>query len=241
MNKNFSHPSFPKPEDENISLWRYMDKEHFLWLVNEKRLYIPPFSILGDDLEGRFLEGEQQFVKNDEALRKYRAFVNAFSKSSFALCWHMNAEKSPTGWDKFRPYPESGKKEEVIAMRSTYTTLRDLMPEWVSVGTVQYKDKQDHFSRPNVHEAIMTKDKTKCEWEKEVRAVATRKDIIENDPENLFMCNQKSVEIYAPLIDLSKLILEIRLHPESSEEYQKFIYEVLKKEKLEHALKLNHD
>ena len=246
MNKHYSHPSFPEPVDKNVSLWRYMDRKKFVWLIREKRLYMPHVSRLGDELEGRFLEGERQIfldkIKADKTkeekesiqsnLEKYEAFVNAFKQGYFVSCWHMNEEQSSTKWEDFLSNPESGDRKEGMVIRTTYLRLRALTPGWIGVGIVKYKDDHEPFSRSNVYEAIMTKSKKKAVWENEVRAVAEEREIPQG--KDLFECCISSSKVYAPIIDLSELILEIHVHPEASEEHKIFICELLKEEKLQH-------
>jgi hypothetical protein len=233
---SIEHPSFPQPNDQTISIWRYMTSSQFQWLLSEKRLYMSCASQLGDSQEGTAPVGEnlcgktqlknaknfqeQNFIKL--TLDQVDKFARGFRNHYFVSCWHMNAEEAPTMWDKFFPYPN---KQE-IAIKTTYQALHKCFPDWINMGKVKYIDYQtDQLKRregtvlPNLYEYIMTKNREKCDWENEVRAVANAIDISCYDPTSFFQDIKSKSFVYAPIIDLSLLIQKIYSHPDSSQDY----------------------
>lgn len=61
QNSEIQHPSFPQPNNLQIRVWRYMERYKFNWLIDEKRLYMPCATMLGDSLEGTLPLSENEW------------------------------------------------------------------------------------------------------------------------------------------------------------------------------------
>lgn len=51
------HPSFGRPRDPAITIWRYMDSPKFDWLLRELALYFRRADGFADPLEGHYNDG----------------------------------------------------------------------------------------------------------------------------------------------------------------------------------------
>ncbi|MBY0281112.1 MAG: hypothetical protein K2W94_03035 [Alphaproteobacteria bacterium] len=248
------HPSFLLPDNLDIKIWRYMDFDKFEWLINEKRLFMASSHNLGDSKEGTTAQGEhkrwnewlQKTKINEERFiveqnyGKINQFAQAFSKNYyFVNCWHMNEEEDPSRWSDFVNYPD-----ESVAIRTTIRNLQSCMSSWINIGMVKYIDhsKDAFYCRegtflPNFFEWIISKDKF-FEYEKEIRCIVDRLTIEREDLVNFFIHIKTSKLVYAPLLDLSQLILSVHFPSNASKSHKDSVARLLRKENLEHLLKI---
>jgi hypothetical protein len=250
--KNYcqNHPVFPVPENLDTRIWRYMELYKFKWLIEEERLYMPLVGDLGDSLEGTISEGQRTGWNNqrlsveqcslkifDHNINFFEKFAYKISQKSFVSCWHMNAESLPNMFEAFFPY-----SEDVVAICSTYKKLREEMLPFVCIGMINYIDHKNEvlFSqRHNLFECIMTKDKMKCEWEKEIRCVAHypgRFGIEYEDPQSVYKREDNEKPVYAPKINLKNLVHSIHLPPSSNTKHCDNVIQILGLKNLQHLL-----
>ena len=50
------HPVFRKPDNENVTIWRYMDFPKFVSMIDRKGLFLTRVDILQDKFEGSLSE-----------------------------------------------------------------------------------------------------------------------------------------------------------------------------------------
>jgi len=178
-----AHKHFMAPEDEGVTIWRYMDFTKFVSLLDTKRLYFARADKLGDPFEGslprpnatngdwllQYMTEPAQVVRqaNTEQRRKSN---RSFVKWNAINCWHMNEGESAAMWKLYL------KSEEGIAIRSTYRMLRDSIndPEPVRIGTVRYINyESDSIQAGNMLVPFLHKRRS-YEHEREIRAIVTR-------------------------------------------------------------------
>ena len=110
MNKPYQHPAFPKPAQDGIKIWRYMDFNKFQWLVENQRLFMPVAYKLGDQLEGTEPAGndvwwseqlrkatsdrQKQIIKANK--EKLSQFGEKFRNHYYVSCWHINKNENKT-------------------------------------------------------------------------------------------------------------------------------------------------
>ena len=250
--KNYhqNHPAFPVPKNLDTRIWRYMELYKFKWLIEEERLYMPLVEDLGDSLEGTISEGQrtewnnQKLSVEQSSLRAFDHNIDFFEKfayqnsqQSFVSCWHMNTESLPSMFVHFFHC-----SKDVVAICSTYEKLREAMLPFVYIGMVNYIDhKNEVFFSPrhNIFECIMTKDKMKCEWEKEIRCVASYAGLFgieDEDPQSLYKRKDSEKPFYAPTINLKNLIHSIHLPPSSDTKHYDDIVQILELKNLQHLL-----
>jgi len=231
------HPAFPQPDDQNASIWRYMDVEKFEWLVINRRLFMTPALHLGDPREGLTPKGEDnrllaaiEQADSDESRRiaehnrqLLTKMTNAFRREYYVSCWHKNECENQSMWDCYTT------SSEAVAVRTKYVSLRSSLPSFVGVGEVRYIDRAvEHLStRRNILEWIMHKD-VQFTFESEVRAVALRPLINELgakhfDENFIELLSSPGFYLYAPQIEVCTLLECVVLHPHASTDFEKRI------------------
>jgi hypothetical protein len=48
------HPTFKKPENLDVRIWRYMSLAKFLWMLQRNSLYFSRSDLMGDPFEGHY-------------------------------------------------------------------------------------------------------------------------------------------------------------------------------------------
>ncbi len=221
---DYQHPAFPQPSNPNATLWRYMDKNKFKWLVSEGRLFMPAAPKLGDPFEGTTPQGELNWWR-EEATRaasdeerhiieqnrvRLSAFAKGFLEHYYVSCWHMNCYENYALWKIYT------KSEDAVAIQTTLPALRDCLPEYVNIGMVKYIDYlTERLPTMNMFEYIMHK-RIEFSFEQEIRAVASgiltdqlggihlREHLFEKE-------DNPSFKIFAPPIKANQLIQRIVL------------------------------
>jgi hypothetical protein len=220
------HPAFPQPANpEDTILWRYLDVDKFNWLVSERRLFMPVAEHLGDPFEGTTPQGELKWWRDEatkatseehrKILQQNRATLSAFARSFrshyYVSCWHTNRHENSAMWNLYTQHSQS------VAIRTTFTLLRDCLPSHVLTGMARYLDyTTERLPTMNMFEYIMHK-RIQLEFEQEVRSVAF--ELTDNLGssrlrEHLFQKEEEpTFRIYAPPIDLNRLVQRIVFHP----------------------------
>jgi hypothetical protein len=218
-----AHPAFKQPDDESISVWRYMDLSKFIWMIQRKALYFCRSDCMDDPFEGHYtkavVEQEAEHLRTlasntafmavphnlDIAREVYR--MNALElpkklrKVYFVSCWHMNEEESPAMWKLYTSQNES------ICIRSKYKTLASLLPEESLLGVVQYIDyRRDRFDTNEILSYIIHKRKS-FQHEREIRAVVYHSDACDFE-----LVDERGLVVP---IDIAALIEEIFVSPTS--------------------------
>jgi len=227
------HPAFPQPPDRNVAIWRYMDALKLEWLVSSGRLFMPTADRLGDPFEGTTPLGELEWWKREAAnadtdekrriIEHNRSSLSRMAQTFrnhhyYVGCWHMNQHENGAMWGCYTTSPES------VAVRTTYAGLRSALPAYVEMGVVRYIDHATgRLPSMNMFEYIMHKD-TYYAFEQEVRAVASPPAVkelgLEDFSANLFESESiKGFVVYAPPVDIEKLIQGIVLHPDASDAF----------------------
>jgi hypothetical protein len=211
-----------------------MDDEKFQWLLDSKRLLMPSADRLGDPLEGTTPQGvdnwwrKQAEIEPDEEKRRiinnnrvlFTQITDKNRKDCYVSCWHTNQDENREMWNRYT------KTKQSVAIRTTYTALRNCLPEYAFLGMVQYinyrsSDAENFVSeRPlNVLNYITHKDSFFTD-ENEVRAVVWLL--------NMDVCKDHYFEkesspgffVFAPPVDLNKLVLSTVFHPSAPVEYK---------------------
>jgi len=171
------HPFFQPPDDLDVPIWRYVDLESLIAILDGKRLFFPRANLLGDPFEGSL---PSPTVSSREALfRKSMASSPAEFRESvllddarlyflqrqwtFVSCWHMNEYESAAMWSLYK---------NQVAIRSTYRKLRtQLSPQFIHIGVVHYIDySRETIPLNNAFWPYVCKRKS-FEHERELRAM----------------------------------------------------------------------
>jgi hypothetical protein len=230
MEQSYIHPAFPQPLERNVTIWRYMDWQKFEWLVTNRRLFMPSASHLGDPFEGTTPNGELEWWKREAAgtdteenrqiIEYNRSFLSRMAEALrdhyYVGCWHRNPHENNAMWRCYTTSPKA------VAVMTSYAALRAALPAYVEMGEVRYIDyNTSRLPSMNMFEYIMHKDNY-YGFEQEVRAVVMPPAVKELGLED-FMANYFELEavpgfrVYAPPIDVEKLIHGVVLHPQATD------------------------
>lgn len=239
-----NHPSFPRPKDENIRLWRYMSFDRFKWLVEKKRLYMSQPAQLeqNDRFEGTMPKAESAWwdeianqagsqekvdiIKSNK--KKVMGFIRAFRTGWFVSCWHMSDDENYAFWEIY------GKCAMSIAIVTTFAKLESQLPNHVHIGCVRYVDYEsqtffrDGGKLSNLFDYIMHK-RSFYRYEEEVRAVASAQSAEIDDIRANIVCGS-----YAPIINPTLLINEIVVHPRAPRDFLNQVRKFCRTQKLPH-------
>lgn len=170
------HPCFPQPPDGSLGVWRYIDLSKFIWLLSNRKLYLPRLDQLSDPHEGstpRLLaEMRDRYIaeltkgKNQTSMSE----INEQSRRSlYVSCWQTAETESEAMWRLYCP------SNEGIALKTTYSKLVDSVSHDPNlyVGLVRYIDYEKHgFPIDNLFYPVMHK-RISFSHEAEVRLVKT--------------------------------------------------------------------
>ena len=194
---------------------------------------MPNAANLGDPLEGMQPKGDanwwQSLSANAKSEKEKRTiehnrqlisrFAAAFRTRYYVSCWHINETINFKMWCRYAPTTES------IAIRTSVAKLRDELPAYVDIGMVKYIDYSvDRLPTLNMLEYITHKNK-KYEHEQELRAVAMH-PIIDGFNQQHFRTHHfekdddSSFRVFAPPINVAKLIEEVFIHSAASQSFQ---------------------
>lgn len=164
------HPSFPQPGDTSIRAWRYLALEKFIWLLENKKLYLPRLDLLKDPHEGTTpsYAAILRDQHSDEKLIELTQKVNQQSRRAiYVNCWRINNAESEAMWRLYCP-DNSG-----VALQTTYSKLVDSIQNdiFCYIGCVTYIDyESDGFPPNNAFYPVMHK-RISFAHEQEVRLV----------------------------------------------------------------------
>ena len=219
------HPCFPQPEDTSVSVWRYMDLAKFIWLLENKALYLPRIDLLNDPHEGSITRANYQ-AREEFYSQKGLAHIlpglsestNKLRKSVYVNCWHLNNEESEAMWKLY-----CGDKDG-IAIKTSYQTLVDSI-ENISdlyIGKVSYINyENDWIPQDNIFSIPMHK-RLSYSFENEVRLVRTL-------PEYWHVDSPEGPVGITAKWDINKGVHEIFVNPYADEWYFHIVEVVISK------------
>ena len=172
---------FAAPEDEQVSIWRYMDFTRYVAMLEQEGVFFAGVDRLNDRFEGSIPEPS---AKQYEAAKRelseaglsvnggeqvpYRELLRKMRPRVLVSSWHMNQQESAAMWSLY------GHSENAIAVRATYAKLRDVLQsaeQEIYLGAVRYISYEDdeipleHLLWPFIHK------RRSFEHERELRAL----------------------------------------------------------------------
>ncbi len=205
------HPVFPKPQNSDAVIWRYLSFTKFVSLIVSRSLFFSGIPSLRqfDPFEGTLPTGNLKLremtyrelyheLPTDEARQRIESlFLEEDSNiENFLIpylvinCWHMNPTESAAMWKLYLPGGEG------IAIQSTFERLTKCFIQVsgtpvghdgkainVFVGLVEYVDHEEGIiSEGNLFYRVTHKDPSFA-YEHELRAVALLPPIGKADPD----------------------------------------------------------
>jgi len=174
---------YSRPED---MLWRYLPFDRFAEIIAQRKLFFVRLSTYVregiDDHEGAspvYLPNIMEMVAAQRGqLQHYKANEATYGvlklQTVLVNCWHKREHEEDWMWRSY------GRGRDAVAIVTRLDYLIDSMPEFVTVGHVEYSD----FSTERTfHASIFTRAFMKRlvhEADREVRAVLQDDDLIKN-------------------------------------------------------------
>lgn len=217
------HPEFEPPEDENCTIWRYLDFTKFVSLISTSSLWFARVDQLGDPFEGSMgrknVAAIEHFSENVQKFntKEYRKNIKQRNKTVFVSCWCMSEYENAAMWKLYV------KSNEGIAIRTSFSCLKTAFDKDVYIRKVNYID-YNNDTMANWTELTRFFHKQKYfEHEKELRALiwkfpTTEEDKIDELPRGFFVP-----------VNVSSLVKEIVVCPQSDEWFNSLVEDVVKK------------
>jgi len=176
-------------EDENSTIWRYMDFTKFVSLLDKKSLFLCRADKLEDAFEGSLPLGNVESLKTEIykeksingkwGVAKAEQYINDLSEGSKLLkkityisSWYMNEHESAAMWKLY------ARTNEAVAIKSTVKRLRKSLPknEELLIGQMKYIDyKKEYIEQKSLTERFFYK-RNSFKYEEEVRVVIFNMD-----------------------------------------------------------------
>ena len=194
------HPCFPQPKDGTTKVWRYLDLAKFIWLLENKKLYLTNIAFLNDPHEGSKPKAlanqelqELQLMLLKPLVEKYggnsdnKEFLEEVSKIPsiadrlrlaqqqvrqwmYVNCWHLGNSESEAMWRLYCP------GDKGVAIQTNYNKLVESIADISSIyiGQVTYIDYESQvFPSGNMLYPVMHK-RISFTHEQEVRLVSSK-------------------------------------------------------------------
>lgn len=208
----FKHPAFVDPGNNNLKLWRYIERDKLFHLLESSDLYFcrADYFQNEDNFEGSYprIEYEHQ-LKNDDGKVTSRRLYEIVSKDTFINCWHLSEYENLAMWKLY------SKDEKGIAIQTDITSFKDSFENSdrnIFAGKVDYIDYEtDTFYKESSHNyfsmngfSLFIHKRKIYSYENEYRAICT----------DLKGSQHKGINIK---VDLNKMIHKIYLSPYATE------------------------
>jgi hypothetical protein len=230
MPANTTHEVFKQPVDTNMRIWRFMNFTKFVSLLSSKSLYLPQSSFFDDPYEGNYPKANFEIAPEElvdsipSDINDVSKWVRNFKQWTYINCWHLNEYESAAMWKLYSTTSES------IAIETTYENLKQVLPEDVYLGKVNYIDyEKERLSTKNLFEPFVTKRKS-FEHEKEIRIV--RQDLpleIKDSKPFLNMIKKNDTLGININVNLNELIKIVHISPEAPNYFFDLVKDVIEK------------
>lgn len=170
------NPYLLQPADPSITIWRYMSLAKYVAMLRSRSLHFSRLDTFSDKFEGSLSKSHYDYIsrttRNKDEFDLFIEYYRKAPKLNYANCWHMNRSESEAMWKIYGP-------GDVIAIRSSYETLRDELPSRINArshlgvffGIVKYIDHEtEDIPRDNGF-APITHKRASFSFEQECRAL----------------------------------------------------------------------
>lgn len=222
---------YDAPTDPNIKIWRYMDFTKFVSLLSNNGLFFPTANNFDDQFEGSFSFVNKQFRP---LIYKQLGFgfdaqeVSKFFKNlRFWIginCWHMNEFESAGMWSLY------SKTNEAICIQSTYSKLRNILTNDISIGMVKYIDyEKEWIPEKDILTPFLYKRRS-FEHERELRALLNLSN--KTELKDLELPKSNTIDGKWINVDLHELIEKVYISPNTPNWYQELVQNIVSVYKL---------
>ena len=181
MNKQL--PDIETPKDEKV-IWRYMNLEKFVYILEEKRLFFARVDTFEDPFEGILPPPLEQLYQsymddlNKDVQQAIFKLWHNIRTHSMCSSWYCGNHQSMAMWEKHHM------RNSGVAIKTTVGNLKNSLPcqPNVFIGKVKYE-----FESPDISEALDTNTiysalfykRESFEHENEVRAIIDNSQLID--------------------------------------------------------------
>ena len=163
------HRDVKTPQRDAV-LWRYMDFEKFVSLLDRHALFFTKTSQLGDPFEGSITKSNQNWIDREFTNpENFHTFLIERRNHMLVNCWHEDDYESAAMWSLYG---------ERIAIRTTCARLCQslICDQPIHVGRVRYVDyNKIDMPMKNLLEFYLLK-RLSFKHEQEVRAITSTPD-----------------------------------------------------------------
>lgn len=166
------HPIFKEPEDPNSPLWKYMDLERFVRLIQSKSLWFSQVNQLEDLLEGSL--GRLNWENRGQRIQGFSTpffgggkYVGEEDRFYYVNCWHLSDHESMGMW---KIYASLGLG---IAIKTSPANLKTAILDAKDIygGIVKYVDHEIELIPKNNGFARYLQKSLPYSYEQEFRLV----------------------------------------------------------------------
>jgi Protein of unknown function (DUF2971) len=242
-----THSSLRAP-DQNAKIWRYMDFQKFVSLLDKQALFFGKVQMLQDNYEGslpiftRLVKASMSklYSNNNTSSNYVDDFLKLLKATTLVNTWHINDVESAAMWHLY------SNNNAGIAIQSTYKRLSESFKnnkeDVVWISTVKYIDyNKDLSGLSNTFEAFTCK-RLSFQHERELRAFTSllghrfMESLLDQNkkatrlhwPEKISKYDQEAYGKYIP-IKLDSLIERIYLSPSSQDWHIDLVKSITKK------------
>ncbi len=233
-------------------IWRYMDIDKFLHLLQENSLYMAPMRQFIDTYEGTFTKSTIDMFYNHLNSQGISTLKNQNKKhvdEIFVGCWHINDRESITMWDAYTSSRHSVVIETTVkqlrnalnhGLSSITSPVNTVLEECglppnnhisnrysIKIGKVNYIDETYVMSSYNSYETIFSK-RMCYKFENELRAVIHRG----LNPSIIAAGVNSGDKLPNWDINVSNLLKSVRIHPKGGAIFEAQIKTLLENLKL---------
>lgn len=234
MVENQPQLPFEPPRDPEEVIWRYTDFTKFVAMLDTRSLWFSRIDCLGDPYEGSTPRAEVQFwetMRTNEPdrleiaghnERLFRGMARHQRSRTYVNCWHINEHESAAMWKLYSSDDAS------IAMQSSYSRFREVLPNQVDIGVVKYIDYDaEHVPFNNIINYCMHKRRS-FEHERELRALIWGLGIDDETKESKWPVELSATGTTVE-IDLVKLVTKVVIAPFSPPWFEQLVRSVVSK------------
>lgn len=208
-------------KENNMLVWRYMSFAKFVWIIQNKCLWLCRADLLCDPWEIS-LSGEQlQLVidrhpiapideaPKEKAEERAKRIIGLWRNNTFLSCWNKSPHESNALWKIYC------KNIDGVVLQTTYEKLI-LIKGQHSLHSVTYPIPGSNIRTPT-HTDLVTKKRPMFNYEKEVR-------IVFHDNNN----QTKAADGIRLDFDFEHLIESVRVHPEADKSFFDAVQNIVK-------------
>ena len=213
------HPNLLPPSDLSAKIWRYMSFAKYCALLRARQLYFTAVALFDDSWEGshgmwygagiELLSLAKNVNWSALSLKDFHSEWNRWVRVwTYVNCWHINDGDSEAMWKLY------ASAEGSVAVESTVSRLREVLPPDIGLGRVIYVDF--YASPPTPHEltgypAPFVFKRKSFEHERELRAIIQRVPLTKDGVVDLW--NTGGPAGHPIDVDLNKLIERVHVQP----------------------------